>query len=53
MCDEAYKSWAQYSKVDYPEKYCHFSGERSDGETSFEKPILRKYWGKAKETHGF
>ena len=36
---------------DLPEKFCHFSGEPSNGETSFNKPILHKNWKKAKEIH--
>lgn len=47
----AYKKWSEYSDPDYPEKYCHFSGEPSNGETSMSKPILRKNWKKAKEIH--
>lgn len=47
MCDEAYQSWLKYGKEDYPEKFCHFSGEPSNGETTFAKPILRKNWKKA------
>jgi hypothetical protein len=27
MSNEAYQSWAKFSKIEYPEKYCHFSGE--------------------------
>jgi RNA polymerase-binding transcription factor DksA len=50
LSDEAYQSWAKFSKEDYPEKFCHFSGEPSNGETTFAKPILRKHWKKAKET---
>ncbi len=50
--DEAYKSWAQFNNEDYPEKYCHYSGEPSNGETSFVKPILRKNWNKSKTEHG-
>ena len=53
MGDEAYKSWSKFSNPDYPEKFCHFSGEPSNGETSVSKPILRKNWQKAKEVHGF
>jgi hypothetical protein len=49
--DEAYNSWLKFKNEEYPEKYCHFSGEPSNGETSFGKPILRKNWQKAKETH--
>jgi len=52
MCFEAWKSWSEYSNPDYPEKYCHFSGESSQGETSYAHPILKKNWKKAKEVHG-
>ena len=48
MSYEAYKKWAQYEDENYSEKYCHFSGEPSNGETSFAKPILRKNWKEAK-----
>lgn len=48
---ESYKIWNEYGDPDYPEKYCHFSGEPSHGETSFNKPILHKNWKKAKELH--
>jgi len=51
MCDEAYKSWRSYGNEDYAENYCHFSGEASNGETSYGRPILRKYWHKAKEIY--
>lgn len=44
---DAYKSWNQYKNKDYKEKFCHFSGEPSNGETSFAKPILSKNWKKA------
>jgi hypothetical protein len=46
--DEAFQSWSKFSKDDYPEKYCHFSGEQSNGETTKAKPILRKNWKEAK-----
>jgi phosphatidylserine/phosphatidylglycerophosphate/cardiolipin synthase-like enzyme len=49
MSYEAYKSWSKYSDPNYAEKYCHFSGEPSDGKTSVRKPILSKNWKKAKE----
>jgi phosphatidylserine/phosphatidylglycerophosphate/cardiolipin synthase-like enzyme len=49
---EAFKEWNKYANVDYAEKYCHFSGEESRGQTSVGKPILRKNWKKAKEVHG-
>lgn len=44
---EAFKSWNQYKNKDFKEKFCHFSGESSGGETSFAKPILGKNWKKA------
>lgn len=49
MTYEAYKSWSKYLDEDYEEKFCHFSGEPSYGETSVSKPILKKNWKKAKE----
>lgn len=48
--DQAYNSWLKFKNEEYPEKFCHFSGEPSNGETSFAKPILKKNWHKAKET---
>lgn len=50
---EAYKSWSKYGDPDYAEKFCHFSGEPSNGETSVSKPILKKNWKKAKEVFDF
>ena len=49
---DSFKEWDRYKKKDYPEKFCHFSGEPSHGETSFEKPILKKNWKKAREIFG-
>lgn len=49
MSYEAFKSWSKYSDRDYTEKFCHFSGESSNGETSVNRPILKKNWKKAKE----
>jgi phosphatidylserine/phosphatidylglycerophosphate/cardiolipin synthase-like enzyme len=51
FCAEAYKKWKEVGNKDLPEKFCHFSGEPSNGETSFNKPILHKNWKKAKEIH--
>ena len=51
--EQAYASWSRYKDENYKEKYCHFSGEVSHGETSFAKPILRKNWTKAKATFNF
>jgi len=53
MSFEAFKSWNKYGDKDYPEKYCHFSGEPSNGETSVSKPIVKKNWRKAKEIFNF
>lgn len=39
---EAYKSWAKYEDKHYPEKYCHLTGQKSYGKTSFAEPILKK-----------
>jgi phosphatidylserine/phosphatidylglycerophosphate/cardiolipin synthase-like enzyme len=46
---EAYKKWDKFGDPDYSEKFCHFSGEPSNGETSVSKPIMKKNWKKAKE----
>lgn len=51
MSYDAFKSWSNYGDTEYPEKYCHFSGEPSNGETSVSRPILKKHWKKAKELH--
>lgn len=51
MSYEAYKSWSKYSDPDYPEKFCHFSGDLSNKETSVSRPILKKNWKKVKELH--
>jgi len=53
MSYEAFKVWSQFGDPDYPEKFCHFSGEPSNGETSVSKPILKKNWKKAKEIFDF
>ena len=46
--EKAFESWNKFKDENYKEKYCHFSGENSNGETSYSKPILRKNWNKAK-----
>ena len=48
---DAYKKWNEYSNPDFKEKFCHFSGEDSKGETSMKKPILNKNWKRAKEKY--
>lgn len=47
FCDKAYASWSRYKDENYKEKFCHFSGEEANGETTFSKPILRKNWKKS------
>ena len=49
MSYDAWSEWSLYNNPDYPEKFCHFSGEPSNGETTYAKPILKKNWKKAKE----
>lgn len=44
---EAYKSWAKFKNKTYPEKYCHYSGKKSNGETCFNVPVLAEYYQKA------
>jgi phosphatidylserine/phosphatidylglycerophosphate/cardiolipin synthase-like enzyme len=51
MSYDAHKSWSRYGDTEYPEMFCHFSGEPSNGETSVSRPILKKNWKKAKEIH--
>ncbi|HTB52936.1 MAG TPA: phospholipase D family protein [Ferruginibacter sp.] len=46
---DAFKSWNKSPDVNHAEKYCHFSGEVSNGETSVSRPIMKKNWKKAKE----
>lgn len=53
MSEKAFESWLKFKNEDYSEKYCHFSGELSNGETTFSKPILHKNWQKAKEMFNF
>ncbi len=45
--ESAFKSWNQFKNKDFKEKFCHFSGESSNGETTFTRPILAKNWKKA------
>lgn len=48
LSPEAFKIWSEHNNPDFSEKFCHFSGEPSYGETSFKHPILTKNWKKAK-----
>ena len=47
--EEAFKSWSLWNNWDFKEKYCHFSGESSNGETSMRRPVLEKYWDAARK----
>jgi hypothetical protein len=47
MSNSAFQTWSNFKDENYPEKFCHFSGERSNRKTSFAKPILNKHWNKA------
>ncbi len=44
----AYRVWSQYGDPFYPEQFCHFSGESSNGETCVARPILRENWEAAR-----
>lgn len=48
LSPDAYKAWNKFGNPEYPEKFCHFSGEPSNGSTCMKKPILTKNWNKAK-----
>jgi len=47
LSKSAYSNWVKFKNTSYPEKYCHYSGEKSNGDTSFSKPILKKNWKKS------
>ena len=51
--DKSFKLWNRFKNQEFKEKYCHFSGEESNGQTTFSRPILKKNWTKAKKTHKF
>jgi hypothetical protein len=40
----SYKNWVKTSNKYFKENYCHYSGQKNDGKTSFEKPILLINW---------
>ena len=43
----ANKSWSKWKNKDFKEKFCHFSGEVSNGETSSSRPVLAKNYAAA------
>lgn len=53
LCYDAFKRWNEYGDGEYAEKFCHFSGEPSNGETCVNRPIMKKNWNKAREVFGF
>lgn len=46
---DAFQVWNQFGDPEYPERFCHFSGESSKGDTCVIRPILKKNWQKAKQ----
>ena len=40
LSSDAFQIWSQFKDKNYPEKYCHKTGKRSNGKTSMAKPIL-------------
>lgn len=40
FCYDAYLVWAEFENPDYPEKFCHRTGNQSNGRTSKRNPIL-------------
>jgi len=38
----AWQTWSQFSNFDFPEKFCHKTGQLSYGKTSMRNPILEK-----------
>jgi hypothetical protein len=51
LCNDCFESWNGWGNEDFPEKFCHFSGEASFGDTDYAHPILNRFWKKAKELH--
>ena len=52
MSAKAMAEWQKESDPEFPENYCHFSGEPSYGQTSYNRPILQKNLKKAQEYMG-
>ena len=48
---KSHTSWNRYKNPEFEEKFCHYSGEESNGQTCYSRPILRKNWTKAKKAH--
>ena len=50
---KSFDSWNRFKNPEFKEKFCHYSGEKTNGQTSQGRPILKKNWTKAKNTHKF
>jgi len=50
---KSFVSWNRFKNPEFNEQFCHFSGEKSNGETSYSRPILKKNWTKAKKNFKF
>lgn len=50
--DKSHENWLRFRNENYPEKFCHFSGEPTNGETCFARPILQKNWKEAQKIMG-
>jgi hypothetical protein len=53
LCEDAYSIWVEYGDNNYPEHFCHFTGEHSNGETSYAMPIMQKNWKKYVKITGY
>jgi hypothetical protein len=53
LCHDAFLAWSEQRDVDHPERYCHFTGEVSNGETCVAYPIMNNSWKKARQVHNF
>ncbi|MBE98866.1 hypothetical protein [Flavobacterium coralii] len=42
LSKEAWRVWSEFGNLDFPEKFCHKTGEKSYGKTSMRNPILFK-----------
>jgi hypothetical protein len=49
FCKEAFKEWEAWKNEEYPENFCHLTGEPSFGETTFKHPVMGKNWSRVKE----
>lgn len=49
----SFLTWSRFGDENFQENFCHYSGEPSNGNTSYAKPILGKNWRKAKADFNF